>query len=87
MIDRLIAVFDPLEDRTICLPTWRGRRGNLVLFARRFSAEIQAISSNLGARGLIEDYPDLVCEVPVPDDAVLTDVDTPEALAALKPAG
>jgi molybdenum cofactor cytidylyltransferase len=41
----------------------------------------------MGARGLIGDYPDLVCEVPMPDDAVLTDVDTPEALAALKPAG
>ena len=71
----------------ICLPTWWDRRGNPVLFARRFFAEIQAISGDMGARGLIADYPDLVCEVPMPDDAVLTDVDTPEALAALKPAG
>jgi len=41
----------------------------------------------MGARGLIGDYPDPVCEVPIPDDAVLTDMDTPEAMAALKPAG
>jgi len=87
LIDRLIAAFDPLEDRAICLPTWWDRRGNPVLFARRFFAEIQAISGDMGARELIGDYPDLVCEVPMPDDAVLTDVDTPEALAALKPAG
>ncbi len=87
LIDRLIAAFDPLEDRAICLLNWWGRRGNPVLFARRFFAEIQAISGDMGARELIGDYPDLVCEVPMPDDAVLTDVDTPEALAALKPAG
>ncbi len=87
LIDRLIAAFDPLEDRAICLPTWWDRRGNPVLFARRFFAEIQAISGDMGACVLIGDYPDLVCEVPMPDNAVLTDVDTPEALAALKPAG
>ncbi|MEE9544485.1 MAG: NTP transferase domain-containing protein [Rhodospirillales bacterium] len=87
LIDRLIAAFDPLEDRAICLPTWWDRRGNPVLFARRFFAEIQAISGDMGARGLIGDYPDPVCEVPMPDDAVLTDMDTPEAMAALKPAG
>jgi molybdenum cofactor cytidylyltransferase len=87
LIDRLIVAFDPLDDRAIRLPTWWGRCGNPVLFARRFFAEIQAISGDMGARGLIGDYPDLVCEVPMPDDTVLTDVDTPEALAALKPAG
>ncbi len=87
LIDRLIAAFDPLEDRAICLPTWWDRRGNSVLSACRFFAEIQAIFGDMGARRLIGDYLDLVCEVPMPDDAVLTDVDTPEALAALKPAG
>ncbi len=87
LIDRLIAAFDPLEDQAICLRTWWDRRGNPVLFARRFFAEIQAIFGDMGARRLIGDYPDLVCEVPMPDNAVLTDVDTPEALAALKPAG
>ncbi len=87
LIDRLISAFDPLEDQAICLRTWWDRRGNPVLFARRFFAEIQAIFGDMGARRLIGDYPDLVCEAPMPDDAVLTDVDTPEALAALKPAG
>jgi molybdenum cofactor cytidylyltransferase len=87
VIDRLIAALDSLEGRAVCLPTWRGRRRNPVLFARRFFSKIQVISGDMGARGLIGGYPDLVCEVPMPDDAVLTDVDTPEVLAALKPVG
>jgi molybdenum cofactor cytidylyltransferase len=86
VIDQLIAAFDPLEGRAICLPTWQGKRGNPVLFARRFFAEMQAISGDVGARALIGDYPELVAEVPVAEDSVLFDVDTPKALAALKPA-
>jgi molybdenum cofactor cytidylyltransferase len=87
VIDRLIAAFDPLEGRAICLPTWQGKRGNPVLFARRFFAEMQAISGDIGARALIGEYPEAVCEVAMADDGVLSDVDTPEALAALKSAG
>jgi molybdenum cofactor cytidylyltransferase len=86
VIDKLIAAFDPLEGRAICLPTWQGKRGNPVLFAHRFFAEMQEISGDLGARALIGDYPELVTEVPVPEDSVLFDVDTPEALASLNPA-
>jgi molybdenum cofactor cytidylyltransferase len=86
VIDKLIAAFDPLEGRAICLPTWQGKRGNPVLFARRFFAEMQSISGDVGARALIGDYPELVAEVPVTEDSVLLDVDTPEALASLKPA-
>lgn len=82
-IDRLIAAFNPLEGRAICVPTWQGKRGNPVLFARRFFAEMQEVAGDVGARALIGDHAELVCEVPMDDDAVLVDVDTPEALAAL----
>jgi molybdenum cofactor cytidylyltransferase len=41
----------------------------------------------LRARALIGEYPEAVCEVAMADDGVLSDVDTPEALAALKSAG
>ncbi len=86
VIDRLIAAFDPLEGRAICVSTWQGKRGNPVLIARRFFAEIQAISGDLGAKSLIGEYPEAVCEVAMPDDSVTHDVDTPEALAAVKSA-
>jgi molybdenum cofactor cytidylyltransferase len=82
-IDRLIAAFNPLEGRAICIPTWQGKRGNPVLIGRQFFAEIQEISGDVGARYLIGQYPDLVCEVEMGNDAVLVDIDTPQALDAL----
>ena len=87
VIDRLIAAFDPLEGRAICLPTWAGKRGNPALLARRYFAEVQAISGDVGARALIGEYPEAVAEVAMDDlpsgFSVLEDVDTPEELRAL----
>ena len=84
LIDRLIAAFDPAEGRAICVATHGGKRGNPVLFARRFFAEIEAIEGDVGARGLIGAYPELVCEVEAGSDAPLIDIDTPEDLAAYR---
>lgn len=83
-IDKLIAAFDPLEGRAICIPTSQGKRGNPVLFARRFFAEAMEIAGDVGAKPLIADHADQVAEVPVEGEAVLLDVDTPAALARLK---
>ncbi|MBP5855382.1 molybdopterin-binding/glycosyltransferase family 2 protein [Marivibrio halodurans] len=80
-IDRLIAAFDPTEGRAICVPTYRGKRGNPVLFARRFFAEMQDLAGDAGAKTLIGAYEDQVVEVEMDDDSVLNDIDTPEALA------
>lgn len=84
IIDRLIAAFAPVEGRSICLPMREGHRGNPVLFARRYFPKVMAIAGDLGARPLLGTYPDQVAEVPMPDDAVLTDVDTPEELERLR---
>ena len=84
LIDRLIAAFDPGEDRAICLPTRDGKRGNPVLWARRFFPEILAIEGDVGARNLIGAYAELVCEIEAANDAPLIDLDTPEALAAFR---
>jgi molybdenum cofactor cytidylyltransferase len=86
-VDRLTAAFDPTEGRAICVPTFGGKRGNPVIWARRFFAEIEALAGDVGAKHLIGDYADLVCEVPMPDESVLIDIDTPEALAAARGPG
>ena len=83
VVNRLIAAFNPTEGRAICVPTWQGKRGNPVLFARRFFAEMQEIAGDTGARALSGEHAEVVCEVPMDDDAVLHDIDTPEALEAL----
>jgi len=82
-IDRLIAAFNPVEGRAICIPTWQGRQGNPVLWARRFFDEIMALSGDRGAKALIEEHGDQVAEVAMPDAGVALDIDTPEALASL----
>lgn len=87
IIDRMIAAFDPVEGRAIVVPTRRGKRGNPVLFAKRFFDEMATVSGDVGARHLIGNHEDLAVEIEVEDDAVLTDVDTPEALAKIRGAG
>jgi molybdenum cofactor cytidylyltransferase len=86
-IDRLIAAFNPAEGRSICVPTYRAKRGNPVLWSSRYFAAMQALEGDTGARGLLGEHADQVCEVEMPDDGVLVDVDTPDALAALRTAG
>ena len=82
-VERLVAAFDPGEGRGICVPVFEGRRGNPVLFARRFFVEMEAIRGDVGARRLIDRYEEHVCEVAVDDRAVLVDVDSPQTLRAL----
>lgn len=79
-IDRLIAAFDPDEGRTICVPTFAGKRGNPVLWGARYLPEMRDLKGDIGAKHLIGEHEDAVCEVPMPDDAPLEDIDTPEAL-------
>src|SRR6266852_363892 len=83
-LDRLIAAFNPLEGRAIIVPTRPGKRGNPVLWARRFFAEMAELAGDVGAKHLIGEHAELVCEVEMDSDGVLVDVDTPDALAALR---
>jgi molybdenum cofactor cytidylyltransferase len=82
LLDRLMAAFSPVEGRSICVPTVGGKRGNPVLWDRRFFAEMVKVSGDTGAKHLIGEHADLVCEVEMTGEAAITDIDTPEALAA-----
>jgi molybdenum cofactor cytidylyltransferase len=82
-LDRLIAAFDPLEGRGICVPTFNGKRGNPILWDRRYVPLIREVRGDVGARHLIGELAEQVVEIPMEDDAVLTDIDSPEALARL----
>ncbi|HKS60366.1 MAG TPA: molybdopterin-binding/glycosyltransferase family 2 protein [Xanthobacteraceae bacterium] len=86
LIDRLIAAFDPERGALVVIPTIEGKRGNPVLWARRFFSDLLAVEGDVGARHLISGYAEAVTEVPVEDAAALTDIDTPEALIAVRAA-
>ena len=82
-MDRLIAAFNPIEGRAICIPTRRGKRGNPVLLARSLFPELAGVYGDVGARDLVAAHPELVAEVEMEGDGILTDIDTPQALARL----
>jgi molybdenum cofactor cytidylyltransferase len=63
---------------------WAGKRGHPVLWARRFFAEMSEVKGDVGARHLLGEHADQVCEIPVEDDGVLIDVDSPAALRAMR---
>jgi molybdenum cofactor cytidylyltransferase len=84
LIDKLVGAFDPAHGALVVIPTINGQRGNPVVWARRFFSELAALEGDVGARNLIGRYAEAVAEVPLPDSAALTDVDTPEALDKVK---
>jgi molybdenum cofactor cytidylyltransferase len=83
-LDRLIAAFNPLEGRAIIVPIRSGKRGNPVLWSSRFFPDMAELAGDVGAKHLIGEHAELVAEVEMDDDAVLVDIDTPEALDALQ---
>jgi molybdenum cofactor cytidylyltransferase len=84
VIDRLIAAFNPVEHRAICVPAFNGKRGNPVLWSARYFEAMKQLTGDKGARELLTDFGEDVVEVAMSDDAVLDDIDTPEALARLR---
>jgi molybdenum cofactor cytidylyltransferase len=84
LIDRMVEAFDPARGALVVVPTIDGKRGNPVVWSRRFFPDLMALEGDVGARHLIATYADAVAEVPVEDSAALTDVDTPDALLAVK---
>jgi molybdenum cofactor cytidylyltransferase len=84
LIDRLIGAFDPAHGALVVVPTIDGQRGNPVVWSRRFFADLTAVKGDVGARNLIGRYPEAVAELPLTGTAALTDVDTPEALEAVR---
>ena len=83
-LDRLIAAFNPLEGRAIIVPTRHGKRGNPVLWARRFFAEMAELAGDVGAQAPDRRACRAGCRGRDGSDGVLIDIDTPDALAALR---
>ena len=82
-LEALIAAFAASGGRSICAPTFGGKRGNPVLWPARCFAEIAALRGDTGARERLDAHAGEVCYVPMADAGVTLDVDTPGALAVL----
>jgi molybdenum cofactor cytidylyltransferase len=84
LIDRLIEAFQPDRGGLIALPVSDGRRGNPVLWSRRFFSELMTLDGDIGARHLIAKHGEAVAEVPVEGHGAFLDIDTPQALEAAR---
>jgi len=84
LIDRLIGAFAPDRGNLIAVPVSDNRRGNPVLWSRRFFDELMTLDGDVGARHLIARHNEAVAEVPVEGRGAFLDIDTPEALAAAR---
>jgi molybdenum cofactor cytidylyltransferase len=82
LIDRLMEAFAPDRGSLIVAPVSEGRRGNPVLWSRRFFSELMTLDGDIGARHLIGKHNEAVAEVPVDGQAAFLDIDTPQALEA-----
>jgi molybdenum cofactor cytidylyltransferase len=84
LIDRLIETFAPDRGNLIVVPVAGGRRGNPVLWSRRFFNELMTLEGDIGARHLIARHGEAVAEVAVEGDGAFLDIDTPQALDAAR---
>jgi molybdenum cofactor cytidylyltransferase len=83
VVDRLIAAFNPVEHRSIVVPSHNNMFGNPVLWGAEHFARLTQLSGDKGARKLLAELASDVTEVEA-DSGVLLDADTPQALAQLK---
>lgn len=82
VLSALIAAFQAPHD--IIVPTCRGKRGNPVLWGRAHFPRLATLAGDVGGKALLAEFADSVIEIEVGTDAILADVDTPDALAALR---
>ena len=86
-IDHLIGAFAKAPPGRILVPLWQGRRGNPIILPASVRAEIAAGGVNFGCRNLISRHPERVATAEAQSAAVLADIDTPSAYAALVATG
>lgn len=80
-LDQLIAAYAPQNEHYIVAPIApNGKRGNPVLFDRRYFEALANLQGDRGAKSLIDQAGEFVIGVPM-DTGVLVDLDTPEAWA------
>jgi molybdenum cofactor cytidylyltransferase len=80
ILNAVMSAYDPDKGRTIIVPTCRGRRGNPILWDRRFFSALAGLSGDQGARALLAQHVQDVTELECHDEAILRDFDTPDSL-------
>lgn len=72
--------------REILIPTFEGRRGHPVLIPKTFLDELRLLDPSRGLKHLLERHPGKVLEIPVADQGVVENLNTPEDYARARSA-
>jgi molybdenum cofactor cytidylyltransferase len=78
---QIAGAYDAKAGREIIIPTFEGRRGNPVLWGRRFFPRLLQLTGDRGAREILAEHMEFAIEIPVTCGAIRVDFDTPEELA------
>lgn len=84
LLRRLAGALAGRPDALAAVPMRDGEWGNPVLIAEALLPRIAGLDGDAGARKLLQGEAARVVACPVEDDAAALDIDTPEALAALR---
>lgn len=83
-VTALIAAYKKRSHGSIVVPTWKGRRGNPVIFDWAERDAVLGGEARLGCRHLIDSAPERVVAFEAPNDHFVIDLDTPDDLDALQ---
>jgi molybdenum cofactor cytidylyltransferase len=76
-VNRVVRAFHE-TGKPIVIPVFEGRRGHPALFAGAMFDELLHAPADEGARYVVRSHKDHVCEVDIPEPAILARIDTPE---------
>lgn len=79
----LTAMAQRLTPKAIVIPEHGGRRGNPVLWARRYFAQLSGLKGDTGGRALWGDHAHQIIAQSWHDTSIFADIDTPEDWRAL----
>ena len=78
LINKMLAAFDPIEGRSIIIPTFHGKWGQPILFSSDLFSQINSISGDSGAMSIILLNSNLISDIEHINNSILKDFDTPE---------
>jgi molybdenum cofactor cytidylyltransferase len=72
------------QGAALSAPSYQGKRGHPVGFAKQFRSELLKLNQDLGASQLLKRYAEQLLIIPTQDSGILQDIDTPKDLTQLK---
>lgn len=84
-INLLLRAHENSQGKLIFIPTYRGKRGNPVLWDKTLFPELLKLAPDQGGKKVIRENPDFVKEIEVGSGGILVDIDLPKELKAQQP--